>query len=83
MPGSYTARDDTNPGLRAATNAHIRYRIDPGLGITEDELNARVRRVQALKDARSLTAAARWRQVARTGSCSEWCARRAIAAWTV
>jgi hypothetical protein len=31
-----------NPGLRAASTAHIRYRIDPGLGITEDEINARV-----------------------------------------
>jgi pimeloyl-ACP methyl ester carboxylesterase len=47
---------ETNPGLRAATNANVRYRIDPGLGITEDELNARVRRVQPLKGARSPTA---------------------------
>jgi pimeloyl-ACP methyl ester carboxylesterase len=44
---------ETNPGLLAATNAHVRYRIDPGLGITEDELNARVRRVQPFKDGRS------------------------------
>src|SRR5687768_5628672 len=47
---------DPNPGLRAASTAHIRYRIDPGLGLTEDELNARVRRVHPLKDARSPTA---------------------------
>ena len=44
---------EPNPGLRAATNANIRYRIDPGLGITEDEINARVRRVQPLKGARA------------------------------
>ena len=44
---------EPNPGLRAASTAHIRYRIDPGLGITEDELNARVRRIHPVKDARS------------------------------
>ena len=52
----YRPRDlenESNPGLRAASTAHIRYRIDPGLGLTEDELNARVRRVQPAKDARS------------------------------
>jgi hypothetical protein len=27
---------DGNPGLRAATNAHIKYLIDPGLGLTEE-----------------------------------------------
>ena len=42
-----------NPGLRAASTAHVRYRIDPGLGFTEDELNARVRRIHPAKDARS------------------------------
>ena len=47
--------NESNPGLRAATNAHVRYRIDPGLGITEDELNAKVRRVPPVKDARSPT----------------------------
>jgi len=55
----YRPRDlenEANPGLRAATNAHIRYRIDPGLGLTEDELNARVRRLQPFKDARSPSA---------------------------
>src|SRR5213593_2746908 len=45
--------NEPNPGLRAASTVHIRYRIDPGLGLTEDELNARVRRVQPAKDARS------------------------------
>jgi pimeloyl-ACP methyl ester carboxylesterase len=44
---------EPNPGLRAASTAHIRYRIDPGLGLTENELNARVRRVHPVKDARS------------------------------
>ena len=45
-----------NPGMRAASTAHIRYRIDPGLGITEDEINARVRRIHPVKDARSPSA---------------------------
>jgi pimeloyl-ACP methyl ester carboxylesterase len=52
----YRPRDletEPNPGLRGASTAHIRYRIDPGLGLTEDELNARVRRVHPAKDARS------------------------------
>jgi hypothetical protein len=44
---------DPRPGSRAASTVHIRYRIDPGLGLTEDELNARVRRVHPAKDARS------------------------------
>ena len=55
----YRPRDlenEPNPGLRAASTAHIRYRIDPGLGLTEDELNARVRRLQPVKDARSPSA---------------------------
>ena len=42
-----------NPGIRAATNVHIRYRIDPGLGLDEGELNARVRRVHPARDGRS------------------------------
>ena len=52
----YRSRDlenESNPGLRAATTTHIRYRIDAGLGLTEDELNARVRRLHPAKDARS------------------------------
>jgi pimeloyl-ACP methyl ester carboxylesterase len=44
---------ETNPGGRAASTVHVRYRIDPGLGLTEDELNARVRRLRPAKDARS------------------------------
>ena len=55
----YRARDlekEPNPGLRAASTGHIRYRIDPGLGLTEDEINARVRRLQPAKDARSPSA---------------------------
>lgn len=44
---------DDRPGARAASTAHIRYRIDPGLGLTEDMLNARVRRLSPAKDARS------------------------------
>jgi pimeloyl-ACP methyl ester carboxylesterase len=55
----YRPRDldgEPNPGLRAASTAHVRYRIDPGLGLTEDELNAKVRRVHPAKDARSPSA---------------------------
>ena len=55
----YRPRDlenEPNPGMRAASTAHIRYRIDPGLGITEDEINARVRRIHPGKDARSPSA---------------------------
>ena len=48
--------DDAPPGTRAASTVHIRYRIDPGLGLTEEELNARVRRVRPVADARSPTA---------------------------
>jgi pimeloyl-ACP methyl ester carboxylesterase len=44
---------EPRPGARAASTVHIRYRIDPGLGLTEDELNARVRRIRPAKDARS------------------------------
>ena len=47
---------DPRPGARAASTVHVKYRIDPGLGLTEDELNARVRRVHPAKDARSPTA---------------------------
>ena len=47
---------ETTPGGRAASTAHIRYRIDPGLGLTEDELNARVRRLHPAKDGRSPSA---------------------------
>jgi dienelactone hydrolase len=55
----YRPRDlanEPNPGLRFASTVYIRYRIDPGLGLGEDELNARVRRLQPGKDARSASA---------------------------
>src|SRR5262249_42222454 len=45
--------NNQNPAWHAASTVHIRYRIDPGLGLTENELNARVRRVQPSKDGRS------------------------------
>jgi hypothetical protein len=41
---------------RAASTVQARYRIDPGLGLTESDLNARVRRLRPAKDARSLEA---------------------------
>jgi dienelactone hydrolase len=44
---------ETLPGGRAASTVHVRYRIDPGLGLTEGELNARVRRLRPAKGARS------------------------------
>jgi len=47
---------ESRPGARAGSTAHVRYRIDPGLGITEAELNARVRRLSPAKDARSPSA---------------------------
>ena len=34
----------------------VRYRIDPGLGLTEEELNTRVRRLHPATDARSASA---------------------------
>ena len=43
-------------GGRAGSTVHIRYRIDPGLGLSEDELNARVRRIRPAKDGRSPSA---------------------------
>ena len=44
---------ESRPGARAATTMHVRYRIDAGLGLAEDELNARVRRLRPAKDART------------------------------
>jgi hypothetical protein len=44
---------EPNLGLRAASTLHVRYRIDPGLGLTADEINARVRRISPWKDSRS------------------------------
>jgi pimeloyl-ACP methyl ester carboxylesterase len=45
--------NETRPGSRAASTLNVRYRIDPGLGLSEQELNARVRRLAPAKDARS------------------------------
>ena len=47
---------ETTSGGRAGSTVHIRYRIDPGLGLSEDELNARVRRLRPSKDGRSPSA---------------------------
>ena len=44
------------PGARAASTLHIRYRIDPGLGLPEDRLNAGIRRLGPAKDGRSPSA---------------------------
>ena len=44
------------PGGRAASTAQVRYRIDPGLGLTEEDLNKQVRRIHPAKDARSPSA---------------------------
>jgi acetyl esterase/lipase len=44
---------EDRPGARAASTVQIRYRIDPGLGITSDEINARVRRLHPATGARS------------------------------
>jgi pimeloyl-ACP methyl ester carboxylesterase len=44
---------DPRPGARASSTVHVKYRIDPGLGLTEEELNARVRRLHPAKDGRS------------------------------
>jgi hypothetical protein len=43
------------PGARAASTLHVRYRIDPGLGLSEEDLNARARRLAPARDARSPT----------------------------
>jgi hypothetical protein len=42
-----------SPSTRAASTRSIQYRIDPGLGLSEDELNAGVRRLDAAPGARS------------------------------
>lgn len=47
--------NEDRPGARAGSTAHIQYRIDPGLGLREDDLNARVRRLHPAKGARSMT----------------------------
>lgn len=38
---------------RAGSTLHVRYRIDPGLGVDEDELNRRIRRFAPAAGARS------------------------------
>ena len=43
----------TQPLRRAGSTLHIRYRIDPGLGVDEDELNRKIRRVAPAAGARS------------------------------
>jgi len=44
-----------HPLYRAASTLHIRYRIDPGLGVTEEELNAQIYRKSPAPGARSPT----------------------------
>jgi pimeloyl-ACP methyl ester carboxylesterase len=50
------ADPDTPELRRAASTLHVRYRIDPGLGVAEDELNAKVRRITPREGARSRSA---------------------------
>src|SRR5207253_10992268 len=42
--------------LRHSSTLQVRYRIDPGLGVAEDELNAKVRRIAHAEGARSRSA---------------------------
>ena len=42
--------------LRHASTLQVRYRIDPDLGVAEDELNAKVRRIAPAEGARSRSA---------------------------
>jgi pimeloyl-ACP methyl ester carboxylesterase len=42
--------------VRHASTLQVRYRIDPGLGVTEEELNAKVRRIAPAEGARSRSA---------------------------
>jgi pimeloyl-ACP methyl ester carboxylesterase len=50
------ADPDTQELRRAASTLQVRYRIDPGLGVAEDELNAKVRRIAPAEGARSRSA---------------------------
>ncbi len=43
----------TEPLGRAGSTLHIRYRVDPGLGVDEDELNRKIRRFTPAAGARS------------------------------
>ena len=51
----YLIRDpvDTEELGRAVSTVQVRYRIDPGLGVREDDLNAKVRRIVPPDGARS------------------------------
>jgi len=44
---------ENHPLYRAASTLHIRYRIDPELGVTEEELNTQIRRKSPAPGARS------------------------------
>src|SRR6266849_6285837 len=50
----YLIRDpmDTEEMGRAVSTVQVRYRIDPGLGVREDDLNAKVRRIMPSDGAR-------------------------------
>ncbi|SRR5712692_2461240 len=50
----YLIRDpmDTEELGRAVSTVQVRYRIDPGLGVREDDLNAKVRRIMPSDGAR-------------------------------
>jgi hypothetical protein len=42
-----------SPSTRAVSTRDVHYRVDPGLGLSEDELNAGVRRLDPAPDART------------------------------
>ena len=46
----------TREVVRHVSTLQVRYRIDPGLGVAEDELNAKVRRIAPAEGARSRSA---------------------------
>ncbi len=45
----------SSPATRAVSTRYIRFRIDPGLGIDEEEMNQRIRRIEPAPGARSAT----------------------------
>ncbi len=53
MQNMFTRFTMTHPLGRAASTLHVRYRIDPGLGVDEDELNRKIRRFAPAAGARS------------------------------
>jgi hypothetical protein len=67
----------TEPLGRSGSTLSIRYRIDPGLGITEDELNAKIRRIAGARRHQELEDADR-RHAGEDlcPSCVPHCARR-------